>query len=769
MPSARGFLPALLVALCVAPVAGAQTPSDPAPVATHPAKAPPPSIGAMVSATTDAALRPPRKPKLTLVLSGGGARGAAHVGVIKVLDRMGIAPDFVVGTSMGSVIGGLYSAGWSGEQIEEMLEHVDLGATFSDRVAREDKSFRRKSDDDLFLIPAKIKFKGGKPWLPPGVLGGNRLDLLLEVLEYLSAPATDFDDLPIPYRAVATDLGTGEAVVIGEGSIATAMRASMAVPAVFAPVSLNGRTLVDGGNVANLPIGIAQALGAERIIAVDITTPLLTAVEGGSFLTVMDQQTSFLTVANRLADVARLEPDDIQIIPDLGDISFSDFDRVREAIEVGEKAAVGVEAQLAPLKASPADWTRFVERRKLRASEPPIVDAVRIRNTAPIDDRIVANAVAVPLGKPLDPLTFPAQLLRLSAHEFFGKVETDFERKDGHSTLDVITRPRAFGRNTLQLGISLENDFEGSALYALTLRHQTLPLNRFGGEWQNLARVGSAISLVSELYQPLEPTLRWFVAPSVSYRTSQIDLYVEDQAAATYRLKGYGGALALGRVFGNWMELRAGAAVEAGDATLTIGVPGLLPNLDDDFGGWFVSAQVDTRNSAAFPRHGAFAKVTLTHQVESLGGTGNGEQVLGFATHSFSFGRNTIAPYVEAGTAFDDVDVTARSLYRLGGFGRLSGLAQDQLLGTRGGLGRLTYYFQWANLELGSLSTRAYAGMTAEIGNVFFEGDPIGLDTLRTAGSIFVGADTVIGPAFVAWGISEGGRRRIYLSIGRRL
>ena len=280
-------------------------------------------------------------PKLVLVLSGGGARGIAHIGVIRVLEELHIAPDLIVGTSMGSIIGGLYAAGWSPDEMEEIVRTIDWDNIFTDRVDRKDRPFRRKQDDRPVLIKGRLGFDGLKPVMPSGVISGQRLELALRIIEALSPADTDFDQLPIPYRAVAADIATGESVVISSGSLATAMRASMSVPGALPPVMIDGRELVDGGIAANLPVGIAQDLGAHQIIAVDISSPLLDEDDEQfeSFLSVYNHLNSLLTVRNRDRDVALLQPDDVLIVPDLGDISFVSFDRAQDAVAIGEEAA----------------------------------------------------------------------------------------------------------------------------------------------------------------------------------------------------------------------------------------------------------------------------------------------------------------------------------------------------------------------------------------------------------------------------------------------
>ena len=215
-----------------------------------------------------------RRPTIGLVLSGGGARGGAHLGVLRALEELNVPVDVIAGTSIGAIIGGLYASGMSVDEIEHVIETIDWDAAFLGDTPRELMSFRRKRDDDLFLVEQKPGLNDGQLTLPLGIVQGQVIDLILIEQTLPVAHIRDFDELPIPFRAVSTDITTGEAVVLGSGNLAEAIRASMSVPAVLAPIDIDGRLLVDGGIAMNLPIEVARQMGAEVIIAVDISAPL---------------------------------------------------------------------------------------------------------------------------------------------------------------------------------------------------------------------------------------------------------------------------------------------------------------------------------------------------------------------------------------------------------------------------------------------------------------------------------------------------------------
>lgn len=705
--------------------------------------------------------------KLVLVLSGGGARGAAHIGVLKVLEELHVAPDLIVGTSMGSIVGGLYAAGWSPAEIEELLSSIDWNAIFSDEVPRSELTFRRKQDDRPILIQARLYFKGFKPYLPAGILGGQRLELLMDALQTESASGKDLDDLNIPFRAVAADIASGQAVIIDNTSLATAMRASMSIPGAFAPVELEGRKLVDGGSVANLPVGIAKQLGATSVIAVDISSPLIADEdELASFFSVFNQLNSLLTVGNRDRDVALLDDDDVLVQPDLGDISFVGFDRALEAVGIGEATAHEMADTLARFTTEDdEEWDEFITRQRRRPREPVTIDRIRIENTAPVSDAIVRRALSLNPPEVYEPKSLLEDLMQLHSLRYFGIVDYRLDGEEGDRELVITTPPRPSGRGSVQVGFGFSDDFDGNTGYTLSARHQLLAVNRRGGEWQNVLQLGTVGLFESQFYQPLDSAMRWFVEPSVGFRREMASLWADGQPVVQYKIEDIVAGIAAGRVLGRWGEFRATAFTGEARGTPHIGSP-IFPSDKERRGGFNLGFTVDTVNNIAFPRHGVEAHAYYERSSEAFGAENETDLAAARVGYSFSFGQNTLTPYLEYGENFEST-ADYLNLFKLGGLGRLSGLGDNELIGEKMALARLLYYYRLTNFRAAGFRVQLYAGASLEAGNVYARDESINGSSLRTAWSLFVGADTPLGPVLLGYGRSED-RDRFYLSIGDR-
>ncbi len=701
------------------------------------------------------------RPRIGLALSGGGARGAAHIGVIKVLEEYLIPIDYIAGTSMGALIGGLYSSGMRPDELESLISHIDWKAAFSDMIPRKDRSFRRKRDDDLYLVKHKPGFSGGSIRFPPGIIDGQQVDLLLKKYTLPVVSVRDFDDLNIPYRAVATDIVTGETVVLDHGDLALAMRASMSLPAIFAPREIEGRLLVDGGVSCNLPIDVLRNMGAEVIIAVDIGTQLQGREELTSVLSITGQITNILTRRDADSQILSLTGKDVLIRPDLGDITTASFDRAWEAVPIGAGAANDACAELELLSVTPEEYRRRM-RNRVQRLRPPVICEVRIVNQSRLGNGVIASMIDVPIGEQLDVTHLERDIARIYGLKLFESVYYDITGETGEcSVLTITAREASWGPNYLQFGVAVLEDFE-SPNFNLAASYTRSAVNRLNGEWRTHLQIGREPGVFSGFHQPLDNNLRYFTHLHGSFIEQADNLFDEEGNNLTeLGVRRYGFGIAAGRELGTWGEVRTGLVRETGEVKVHVGDPE-QPDLDFDAGEVFIQVFVDELDNVNFPRSGGDLRIRLSSARKELGSDGEYEQGVVEGSYALSRGRYTgLLGGLFASTR--DSDALYPNLFRLGGFTRLSGLQRDELSSQHAVLLKGCFFRRLGDFKVLSF----FGGLSFEYGNVFRERGHIGLESGIAAGSAFLGLDTIIGPAFIAYGLAEGGRGNFYFILGR--
>ncbi len=698
-----------------------------------------------------------------LVLSGGGARGLAHIGVLKQLEEMNIPIDAIAGTSMGAVIGGLYAAGYSADELEQIALDLDWQATLSDTPLREDIPYRRKQDDRDFLVKQRLTFKDGALSFPLGLLQGQNMGVVLESLLVHTNEIDDFDRLPIPFRAVATDIATGEAVVFDHGHLPLAIRASLALPGFFAPVEVDGRLLVDGVLSKNVPIDVARAMGVDRVIVVDIGTPLKSASELNSVLDIMDQTTTLLTRTNTERQLATLTDADLLLQPALGDMGFSSFAETQQAIDAGAQSlseAQGVLAFVAP-PGSDAGGNLASSRPQRQA----IIHAVEVDNSGKVADEVVLSMIRQEVGEPLNLARLQTDMGTIYGTDYFSRVTYEVVHDQGHNTLLVHTAGRRTGTDYLRLGLNLVDDFEGDSQYNLGASFRVNGLNPLGAEWLTRLQVGSDQELYTEFYQPLDYGSRYFVAPFIDAEARNIEVIDDNDPIVAYRQKRYGAGINIGRQIANNGEVRFGLSRYRGNSRARIGDPD-LPDVDFDEAFYSIEVDRDTLDNVNFPRSGDEAKFSWRQSEPALGADERYQQIEFKANKAFGFGPNSWQIGGFIGRTDSDVNV-AQSSFVLGGPGWFSGFRQDALAGQNYQLGRLVYYRRLTPSYFNAFSLPLYLGASLEYGRVYNR-DDTDFDTgYFTGGSLLLGMDTLVGPLFFGLGANEEGHEALYMKLGQ--
>lgn len=391
------------------------------------------------------------------------------------------------------------------------------------------------------------------------------------------------------------------------------------------------------------------------------------------------------------------------------------------------------------------------------------MDRVRLENRGKLNDKIAYRALGIEGPADLDTEELRTGIMNLFHLRQSGVITFRVDPKDGEQELVVESPPPKNGLNSLQFGVGFVNDFRGHTGYTLTVRHQYLPANSYGGEWQNILQVGSIEKLGSQFYQPLDGGLKWFVAPAVLLTRFEQELWADGEPLAEYRVRQKLARVNFGRVLGNWGQLRIGAFVSDNKAEPRIGDPS-FPSTKEDRGGIEADFFVDTEDSVSFPQSGALVNLSYSKGIEGAGSDLEFEQLFASASQAWTTGKFTFVPYLEYGDCFGDTD-SFFDTFTLGGLGRLSGLGSDELIGEKLAFARLSFRRSLLSKDLGGVRLRFYAGMSLEAGNVYDHDDSIDLDSLMTSWSLYVGAETPIGPLFLGYGNTEG-RDRVYLAIG---
>jgi len=705
------------------------------------------------------------RPRIGLVLSGGGARGAAHVGVLKVLEEMRIPIDAVAGTSMGAVVGGLYASGMSAGEIEELLSSVNWQDALRDRPQRSELAFRRKQDDRNFLVRYALGVNKDGFALPKGLIQGQKLSQLLRRATVPVAEIQDFDRFPVPLRVVATNLETGAPVILGSGDVVTAMRASMAAPGAFTPVERGSELLVDGGLVQNLPIETARKMGVDVLIAVDVSFPLSRRDGLGSPLEMTNQAYAILIRNRTLEQRASLGPQDVVIEPLLGDMAGAEFDRVLEAKMAGEAAARTNGSALATLALDAQGYQRYLAGRNPLPKDVPVVRFVRVDAASERYSRAIASVMADLVGRPLDKDQIQSRMMSLYALDTFESIDYSVVQSGSDAGIEFKLIRKSWGPNYVRVGLNLEDDFEGNSHYNAAARFIMTELNTLNAEWLTDVQIGDNPKLFTEFYQPLSFGNRYFVAPKFDFELRNLQVVEPSGEVVEFRERSYQMGLDVGREISSWGEARFGLRRGTQKRRVRIGDP-TIPTQEFDRGGYFFRFSYDKLDSIYFPRRGQQFEFEWTAEREGMGATQSADTIEARWQIARSSGRYSLILSTDFGTTLDD-GPTPQNLFTLGGFLNLSGLSPGTLSGPHYGIGRLILYRQIGRGGSGVLDLPAYAGVSLEAGNTWQDRSDARVSNLKRDASLFLGADTILGPVYLATGFNEGGETAFYLFLGR--
>lgn len=726
------------------------------------------AVSALIIGSAHAEIVIPQDAVVGLVLSGGGARGLAHVGVIRVLEAEGIQPQIVTGTSMGSIVGALYASGRSAAEIDRIARNMNWQTALSDASPRSDQPYPFRELEAGMNTDVRMSINKNGIAFPKGVIEGQHLEQELGELFQLEGKPLQFADLTRRYAAVAADLETGEAVIMNSGDVATAVRASMSIPGAIAPVDRDGLLLVDGGIANNMPVDLARKMGATFIIAVDVTAPLKKRDQLDSLFSIATQTTAFLVRLNTLEQRVNLRQDEILILPSLDGLGSAEFDKFDTIIDAGFQAALqtfDVESEQLELLEGDVE---------ISDKSSPIISYVRIINNSVVSDDVIRAQIRQRLGQPFDRKQLERDLSRIYGLDYFSVVRYRLIENGDESGLEVTGVARDTGNSWLKLGLELADDFRGNSVVGLSTSVRAAGLNEYGGTAFGRMVLGTIPELEFRYLQPLTADLKYFIEPALGYKADQLDIYLDDfqpQPLSEYQKQDRWGAIAFGRsIWDGAGELRVGAVRQRGNLKFRSGLElGELEadnqNYDDGF--YYGRIGWDTLDDLGFPNHGQRWSLSAEQHRTNLRAESDFTRVDLEGSFAFSVGRSTLL--LEGDAQVSDSDTASFiDIPFIGGFLELSGLPPHSRFGRHRVLIRCVYYHRLDKNGPLPLGVPLYIGGSLERGNVWLERDNISWKNAIGAGSLFLGARTPLGPAYFSIGLTEEDDHSVSIFLGQR-
>ena len=704
----------------------------------------------------------PERPKVGLVLGGGGALGFAHVGVLQVLEELQIPIDYIGGTSMGAIVAGMYASGMSPEEIEEQFTTMNWWGVLKDQSSYQFLDYRRKLDDKRFM---GIEF-GLKDWrvvFSPGVAHGQKLNNVLETFAINSAGISDFNNLNIPYRAVATDLRSGTSVVLDSGSLAKAMRASMAVPGAFTPVRMGDRVLVDGGILNNIPVEVVQKMGADIIIAVDVGATSAEKSADSDYRSLGDVIGRTYSLMQRPDQEKQLALADIVISPDLTGSSASHFHKAVNIIPAGRMAAEQLRKQLEPYAVDEGMFDAYLEKQRLLHQEEQLITGVTLSGNEKVSATVIQDRINTEKG-PLDLDAVRDDLSRIHGMGDFQTVTYQLHPNDEGYNLEYQTTEKFWGPDYLHFGIKIDVASNAKAYWSLLLNYTRTHLNALGAEMIiDLEIGGQKRYLFGEWYQPISWGEHVFLAPSATYSNEDIDFYSGNSDIADIEQQLAYAGMDAGVSFFEYGELRIGAV---GGGAKVEGRSGVisLPEINDTVIAATTRLRLDQLDHFVFPSQGYQVSFDGLFAFEETGSSETFSKIELQTMKPFSAGRHTLIPRLSGGSSLN-TDLPFYALFDIGGLNSFAGMAPYQLRGNYYGVGSLDYRFLLTRLSP-TFGNGIYALLRGDAGNAWYDPDDIGLDDLEYGVLAGVGADTIFGTCILAVGKAESLNTRFYFSIG---
>jgi NTE family protein len=718
-----------------------------------------------IARAQEAKVAPPSggRPKVGLVLAGGGAKGGAHVGVLKVLEELNVPIDCIAGTSMGALVGAGYASGIPAASLESFLNSIDWQTVIGGQGRRDLEPIEEKRAGVTYSNRIEMGIGDNGLIVPSGLVNTSSIENLLRTFVATARLESSFDRLPIPFRAVATDMITGNMVVLDRGDLATAMRASMAIPGAFAPVETDQYVLSDGGLVRNIPVDIARELCAEVVIVVNLVELPIDRSKVRSATQLLSRTMDVMIIANENLQLESLGPRDIRIDVPMGDITTGDFERLPETVPLGEAAARKQDSRLRSLAVPKQEYVAW--REAITASqhiEARLAD-VQYEGLKRVNPQYLKQQAQVHAGDTVDTTTISEEARRMTALPEFETVGYRLDGGASSPTLVWLPREKQWGPDYLRLDLGLYASADGDLSFGLYGRHQRTWINSLGAEWRNEIQIGGDNLVSTSFYQPFDVAQRFFVEPRAFWIQSKEDVFLDGDRLARYEFADLGGQVDLGVNFGRHAQARLGYIYTRRNVDTEIGSP-LLPEVEVDDAGLAVSAVYDTRDTAFSPTRGAAVQLEYYRSDDSLGGDrtwDRGEMGVGMAIPVRS---DVVWVTLAGGTDFGNPLPPDRA-FGLGGPGSFPGFELGEL--RTGEYWTAAGSYLWKVKDLQAIQGQAlYAGLRLQVGEAGDRVDLIDAETIYGA-SVYLSGRTLVGPLTVGLGTTNADSWSLWLAVGR--
>jgi NTE family protein len=727
------------------------------------------SLSALLSgapATADAAEQETAaRPRIGLVLAGGGAKGGAHIGALKVLEELRVPVDCIAGTSIGALVGAGYATGQPAAQIEEFVTGIDWAAVIGGVGRRklepvEQKRLALEAGSNL-----QVGLIDGKVVTPSGLADSSSIDDLLRAYVARSRTVTDFDELPIPFRAVATDMVSGDMVVLDHGDIAVAMRASMAIPGAFSPVVLDPWILSDGGMVRNIPIDVARATCADVVIVVNLVEPPPTREKLVQAQQLISRSMDVMFEVNEKAQLATLTGRDILINVPMGDISTGDFERLPETIPLGEAEARKAADRLATLSVPAPQYAAWRSRITTSQTVEAKLAAVRVEGLEFVNPEYLETLTAVEAGDAIAVGDISDDARHMAALDELESVSYRLEGVPDAATLTWLPKEISLGQDVLRPTLGLFADGGGDFKFLMGVQHLRRWINPLGAQWRNQVQIGDESFLTTSFYQPLDVAQHTFIEPGLFVERIVEDLYNRSERVATYEFIDRGGRIDIGWNASRYAQFRLGYLFDQRRTRIDTG-PQVLPQIDADDAGLTFSARYDSRDTPTFATQGLAAALQYKRIDDSFGSDRDWERVEAGVRRSISVGKYVTWLSLAGGTDLDS-DLPTDRYFSLGGSRVLPGYQHDEL--------RVSDYWIAESSFLRRLKTLSpiknlaiYAGLGLQFAGLYDRLEVEGGDDSEElfGGYLFLAGPTVLGTFTLGLGFAEG-EANVWLSVGK--